>query len=44
MTDLKYKEDREFVELYCELLQEEQLNHFAFCECRRGHIVGIVKD
>lgn len=49
----KYAEDREFVELYCEMnIEESQLlkqegkqpEDFAFCECRRGHIIGIIKE
>jgi len=53
----EYAEDREFVELYQELWQEEKAKAaknpssnndkpvtYSFCECRRKHIVGIVKD
>ena len=47
-----YAEDRDFVELYQELWDEElaKVPHdqdppvYAFCECRKKHIVGIVKD
>jgi hypothetical protein len=47
-----YVEDREFVELYKDIFQEEILAlkpgakkpDFAFCECRKKHIVGIIRD
>lgn len=52
MTQPEYAEDREFVELYQELWQEEKAKQkpgekpieYSFCECRKKHIVGIVKD
>ena len=48
----EYAGDREFVELYQELWQEEKSAlepgqpepHFAFCECRNKHIVGIIRN
>ena len=51
MTE-EYAEDREFVELYKEVWEEEnQLlepgepsTNYSFCECRKKHIVGIIKD
>jgi hypothetical protein len=45
-----YEADREFVELYMALNNDEiansnatELEEFAFCECRNKHIVGIIK-
>mmetsp|Transcript_40654 Transcript_40654/g.53327 ORF Transcript_40654/g.53327 Transcript_40654/m.53327 type:complete len:127 (-) Transcript_40654:593-973(-) len=51
-TEETYAEDRDFVELYQELWQEElsklgpndKRPELAFCECRKKHIVGIVRD
>ncbi len=44
----KYQEDREFVDIYLDLQKEEealgQKHEFAFCACRKGHIIGVVKD
>ena len=44
-----YEHDRDFCKLYSEM-HEDELNEggsvetdFAFCECRKKHIVGIVK-
>lgn len=47
----EYAEDREFVELYQELWQEEVQGlqpgqpkpDLSFCECRKKHIVGIIR-
>ena len=47
----QYEEDRDFVELNNEIFKEEydaapehgKPEEFAFCECRKHHIVGIVK-
>ena len=44
-----YEADREFCELYLALHQDEIASDpnldrdFAFCECRKKHIVGIIK-
>ena len=48
----EYSEDHEFVELYKDIFAEEaqgakpgeKPTEFAFCECRKKHIVGIVKN
>lgn len=45
----KYAEDRDLVQLYVEMQKEEIMagtaeEGFAFCECRKGHIVGIIKN
>ena len=44
-----YEQDRDFCQLYFEMYEDEvkendSLKHdFAFCECRKKHIVGIIK-
>ena len=43
-----YVQDREFCELYVALHEDEvkeegSVEDFAFCECRKKHIVGIIK-
>ena len=44
----KYSADNDLVQLYLEMQKEDQLadaqQDFAFCECRKGHIVGIIKN
>ena len=51
LTEAKYIEDRDFVEINidmhkeeCEKSKDSVLPELAFCECRKGHIVGIIKD
>lgn len=52
LSEPQYADDREFVELYQELWQEEKESkapgekesQYSFCECRNKHIVGIIKD
>lgn len=53
LNDPKYAEDRDFVQLYIDINKDEAVKNdekglasqlFAFCECRKGHIVGIIKD
>ena len=45
----KYTDDSDLVQLYVEMQKEEKLagtaaEDFGFCECRKGHIVGIMKN
>lgn len=51
LADAKYVEDRDFVEINIDMHKEEcekagdsAKPELAFCECRKGHIVGIIKD
>ena len=53
LSEAKYFEDRDFVEINIDIHKEECEKaeaagefwpELAFCECRKGHIVGIIKD